>query len=65
MAEVRDFGRDPAPGSGVFRVTTLKGQELGRVRASSVDEARRKAAWEIPATDDTPFVVTEIPVGEV
>lgn len=63
MATVRDFGKDPAPGSGVFRVTAVKdGRELGTVRAKDMDAAVEKVEKEIPAAQTTDFVVTEIPI---
>lgn len=66
MGKTLDFGRDPMPGSGTYRVTAAQGgRELGRVKADSVDAARSKAAREIPETARMAFVVTEIPLGEV
>lgn len=64
MGKTLDFGRDPMPGSGTYRVTAAQdGRELGRVKADSVDAARSKAA-QIPETAGVAFVVTEIPLGE-
>lgn len=63
MGGVRDFGKDPAPGSGVWRVTAVKGgRELGTVKAKDMDAAVKKVAKEIPAARTTDFVVTEIPI---
>lgn len=65
MGNVRDFGHDPLPGSGTYRVTVAQGgRELGRVKADSLDAARTKAVQEIPETAHMAFVVTEIPLGE-
>lgn len=63
MGNAKDFGRDPMPGSGVFRVTAVKGgRELGTVKAKDMDAALRKVEKEIPAALTTDFVVTEIPI---
>lgn len=68
MGKDIDYGQDPMPGSGVFVVKAIVGsradKELGRVTATSMDEAVRKATREIPATATTDFVVTELPLGE-
>lgn len=63
MGSVRDFGRDPLPGSGVWRVTAVKGgRELGTVAAKNMDAAVKKVEKEISAARTTDFVVTEIPI---
>ncbi len=64
MGDVRDFGRDPLPGSGVFLVRSLKSKRvLGRVKAKDLDEAMEKVRESLPAAYKSGFVVTEIPLG--
>lgn len=67
MGNVKDFGRDPLPGSGTWEVREpgqgkTRGRLLGTVTASTVDEARAKAQNGPGA--GTAFVVTEIPLGK-
>jgi hypothetical protein len=64
MGKVRDFGRDPLPGSGVFLVKSLKnGKVLGKVKAKDLDEAVKKVRESLPAAYKSGFVVSEIPLG--